>query len=95
MSTTPSDLQPAIANSPHPTLDEVVRSVTRAASPFPGIAFCTLKGISSVGLKLVEAPRPALANLRLGCEDLAVLSEDLDHALARNAALLSVEGKSR
>ena len=51
---------------------------------------CTLKGITSVGQKLVVVSRPAVAGLSLTREDLAVLAEDLDEELRRNAALFEV-----
>ena len=49
---------------------------------------CTLKGIPSVGLKLVKISRPALAGLSLTKEDIAVLANNLDDELALNASLL-------
>jgi putative nucleotidyltransferase with HDIG domain len=55
-----------------------------------GNLICTLKGISSVGVKLVRASSPALQGLSLGKEDIAVLAEDLDHELAQNATLFSL-----
>ncbi len=51
---------------------------------------CTLKGIPSVGLKLVEFSAPAVAGLNLAKEDIAILAEDLDRELAANASLFSV-----
>lgn len=51
---------------------------------------CTLKGIPSVGLKLVEISRPALAGLSLTKEDITVLVTDLDQELATNASLFQV-----
>jgi HD-like signal output (HDOD) protein len=44
---------------------------------------CTLKGIPSVGLKLVEMPRAAIAALAFQKEDLKVLVADLDEEMAR------------
>jgi HD-like signal output (HDOD) protein len=51
---------------------------------------CTLKGISSVGAKLVTVCGPALAGLSLTTDDLAVLSEDLDEELRKNESLFSL-----
>jgi len=51
---------------------------------------CTLKGIPSVGLKLVRFSQPALTGLSLSKEDIAVLAEDLDHELAQNAGLFQL-----
>ena len=51
---------------------------------------CTLKGYSSVGRKLVRVCQPALVALSLGREHLAVLAEDLDEELAKNAALFDL-----
>ncbi len=51
---------------------------------------CTLKGISSVGLKLVEPSQAALEGLSLGREDLLVMDEDLDKEIDRNARLFHV-----
>ncbi len=51
---------------------------------------CTLKGISSVGVKLVAVCAPALKALEIGREDLAILSEDLDQELSRQADLFQV-----
>lgn len=51
---------------------------------------CTLKGISSVGMKLVAVCAPALKALEIGREDLAILSEDLDQELARQAELFQL-----
>ena len=51
---------------------------------------CTLKGITSVGLKLVKFSRPAIAGLGLSKEDIAVLAEDLDRELASNASLFQI-----
>ncbi len=43
---------------------------------------CTLKGITSVGLKLVQLPQAALAALELQKEDIKVLATDLDHEIS-------------
>ena len=51
---------------------------------------CTLKGITSVGLKLVKFSRPAMAGLSLTRDDLASLVEELDQELKSNAALLEM-----
>ena len=51
---------------------------------------CTLKGFSSVGLKLVPLSKPALAGLRLTKEDIAVLIEDLDGEIKSNAGLFQI-----
>jgi len=51
---------------------------------------CTLKGISSVGLKLVKLCRPALEGLSLGREDIAILAEDLDREITANASLFQI-----
>ncbi|MBN2475002.1 MAG: HDOD domain-containing protein [Pirellulales bacterium] len=48
---------------------------------------CTLKGISSVGMKLVRFSGPAIAGLSLTRDDVAILAEDLDDELAANAGL--------
>ncbi|MBN1908940.1 MAG: HDOD domain-containing protein [Pirellulales bacterium] len=51
---------------------------------------CTLKGIPSVGLKLVKFSPPALAGLGLTKEDIAVLANDLDNELVVNANLFQM-----
>jgi HD-like signal output (HDOD) protein len=51
---------------------------------------CTLKGISSVGVKLVKVCRASLDALSLNAQDVSVLSEDLSEELTRNASLLSL-----
>ena len=51
---------------------------------------CTLKGITSVGMKLVKPCRPALEALSLNTVDISVLSEDLDAELVKSASLLSL-----
>ena len=51
---------------------------------------CTLKGFSSVGLKLVPLSRPAIAGLRLTKEDIAILIEDLDGEIELNAGLFQI-----
>lgn len=51
---------------------------------------CTLKGITSVGHKLVVLSAPAVAGLGLSREDLAVLATDLDEELRRHASLFEV-----
>lgn len=51
---------------------------------------CTLKGISSVGLKLVRPSQAALEGLSLSREDLLILDQDLDEEIARNVRLFHV-----
>jgi putative nucleotidyltransferase with HDIG domain len=51
---------------------------------------CTLKGFSSVGMKLVPLSKPAISGLRLTKEDIAVLIEDLDGEIASNAGLFQI-----
>ena len=51
---------------------------------------CTLKGISSVGMKLVEFSRPAVAGLSMTKEDIAILVEDLDAEFDANAGLFQI-----
>lgn len=51
---------------------------------------CTLKGITSVGAKLVRVSQPALQGLSLDKDDIAVLAEDLEHELTQNATLFSL-----
>ena len=51
---------------------------------------CTLKGMSSVGRKLVRFSPDTLTHLNLAKEDISILSEDLDEALAANAGLFSI-----
>ncbi len=51
---------------------------------------CTLKGIPSVGLKLVKISQPALAGLSLTREDITVLADDLDQELAASAGLFQI-----
>ena len=48
---------------------------------------CTLKGISSVGVKLVQSSQPALAGLSLTKEDIQVLVDDLDREIELHAGL--------
>lgn len=63
---------------------EIVHSVAVANS------ICTMKGISSVGRKLVAPPAGAFRALRLGREDILVLAVDLDQELKRNEALFEL-----
>jgi putative nucleotidyltransferase with HDIG domain len=49
---------------------------------------CTLKGISSVGVKLTRLPQAALAGLSLDKEDIKVLATDLDREISLYEALL-------
>ena len=51
---------------------------------------CTLKGFSSVGVKLVEFSKPAISGLRLTKEDIAILIEDLDGEIEANAGLFQI-----
>ncbi len=48
---------------------------------------CTLKGITSVGRKLVKFSRPAFEGLSLAKDDVSILAEDLDAELASNSGL--------
>jgi putative nucleotidyltransferase with HDIG domain len=51
---------------------------------------CSLKGMLSVGVKLVQFPQAAIVALSLTKDDLMVLATDLDAELARNQALMQV-----
>lgn len=51
---------------------------------------CTLKGITSIGLKLVKTSLPSINQLGLSREDLAILAEDLDHELAKNVQMFNL-----
>ncbi len=51
---------------------------------------CTLKGITSVGRKLVKVSQPALEGLSLTRTDIAVLAADLDEELAHNSSLFAI-----
>lgn len=51
---------------------------------------CTLKGFSSVGMKLVPLSKPAIAGLKLTKEDIAILIEDLDGEIEANAGLFQI-----
>ena len=51
---------------------------------------CTLKGISSVGRKLVRFSQPVLTHLNLSREDISILSHDLDEAVSVNMGLFSI-----
>lgn len=51
---------------------------------------CTVKGYSSVGMKLVKASQPALTALCLTKEHIIVLANDLDKELEKNAALFEL-----
>lgn len=48
---------------------------------------CTIKGISSVGTRLVEPPRGAFRTLGFKKEDIVILATDLDQELALNENL--------
>jgi HD-like signal output (HDOD) protein len=51
---------------------------------------CTIKGITAVGLPLLEPPRDALQVLGFQKEDIAVLATDLDQELAMNENLFDM-----
>ncbi len=51
---------------------------------------CTLKGLSSVGRKLVRFSPNTLSHLNLTKEDVAILAADLDEAVSANAGLFSI-----
>ena len=51
---------------------------------------CTLKGISAVGMNLLRFSPATFAALDLKRDDIAVLSEDLDVELSRNASLFAM-----
>lgn len=51
---------------------------------------CTIKGITSVGRKLVSTPGDAFRELGLSKEDILVLSKDLDGEIAQNECLFEV-----
>jgi putative nucleotidyltransferase with HDIG domain len=51
---------------------------------------CTLKGIPSVGLKLVKLSQPAVTGLSLTKDDITVLAEDLDRELVASAGLFQI-----
>jgi putative nucleotidyltransferase with HDIG domain len=51
---------------------------------------CSVKGISSMGMQLIQVPRTALEGLSLTKNDLMVLVEDLDQEFAANASLFHV-----
>ncbi len=51
---------------------------------------CTLKGITSVGFKLVKVSPKAMRDLSLGREDILVLAEDLDEEIARHGSLFEL-----
>jgi HD-like signal output (HDOD) protein len=51
---------------------------------------CTLKGISSVGMKLAKVSPTTLSALGVSREDLLVLANDLDAELTRSAELFSM-----
>ncbi len=51
---------------------------------------CTLKGISSVGVKLVRFSRHVLSSLGMTKEDIAILAEDFDAEFAGNASLFQI-----
>jgi HD-like signal output (HDOD) protein len=51
---------------------------------------CSAKGISSIGVHLVEFPRGAILALGLGKEDLLVLAENLDREITSNSVLFQL-----
>ncbi|MCR4411379.1 MAG: HDOD domain-containing protein [Thermoguttaceae bacterium] len=51
---------------------------------------CTVKGVPSVGVKLVKVCRATFTALSLSQQDLKVLDEDLNRELANNATLFSM-----
>jgi len=51
---------------------------------------CSIKGISSVGVHLVEFSQPAIEGLSLSKQDLIVLAEDLDHEIDLNESLFQM-----
>lgn len=51
---------------------------------------CTLKGITSIGIKLARVSPTTLTSLGVSREDLLVLSNDLDAELARSAELFTM-----
>lgn len=63
---------------------EIVRCVEVAN------VLCTLRGYTSVGLKLLSAPTDACRGLGLGKDDILVLAKDMDEELARNESLFEL-----
>jgi HD-like signal output (HDOD) protein len=51
---------------------------------------CSLKGMASVGVHLVEFPRAGILALSLGKEDLVVLANDLDREIDSNQSLFQI-----
>lgn len=51
---------------------------------------CTLKGISSVGRKLVRFSPGVLQQLNLTKDDIAILAQDLDDAISNNSGLFGI-----
>jgi HD-like signal output (HDOD) protein len=51
---------------------------------------CSVKGISSVGINLVQFPRDAVAGLSLTKEDVVVLATDLDREMSANESLFQL-----
>jgi len=51
---------------------------------------CSLKDITSVGLKLVKCSRPVLVAFSLSEKDVSTLSAELDDELASHAGLFHV-----
>lgn len=51
---------------------------------------CTLKGFTSVGLKLVKVPKRALARMKLQQDDIRVLIKDFEHEMSLNEHLFTL-----
>jgi HD-like signal output (HDOD) protein len=51
---------------------------------------CGVKGVTSVGVKMLKAPHTAMTALGLGKEDVKILVTDLDHELALNQGLFDL-----
>lgn len=51
---------------------------------------CSMKGIASVGVSLVEFHPQPLADLGLGKEDIVILAEDLDEEIAQSQSLFQI-----
>lgn len=65
---------------------ETVRAVQLAN------VICTLKGISSVGMMLVESPNETITQLGISAQDIEVWVIDLDNELATNEQLFELGG---
>jgi putative nucleotidyltransferase with HDIG domain len=51
---------------------------------------CTLKGVESVGVKLIRSNGSAISDLKLTKEDILVLANDLDAEIEQNASLFQM-----